>query len=677
MSRWTLFCLILLAVASAAFRLWPTPAQYLELDSAIYLRAAGDYHRALVDGSWTSRALTPQNYTAIAYWPPLFPMLAGLVGNAWTVAGLAGWLTLFPAFFLARRLWGDDGTALAAAALVGLHPFLAWYARVPRTEGLFLLLNALALALVLAPRRGGSTGAQATEAMEMAQAWPWLVGGGCLGLGYATRFDELLLLPAVLVAVLVLRGRLAAGWTFAGFLLTALPYLVFLAWLNGGAPTLISAEKSLYDTLEGAWTASTGQTMYEFTARFGLPGLIRVDRNDPLVQTLLGTKVPGLVLQGLLGIPASLASASWNWTLLLVPVGLSLLEFRDRRSQALLWLLLPVPVVAVLTSWDPNPRYYSFTLVPLCLLAARGLTLLASTPAPDRLARWAVFGLAAPMQVAAAWLVPTGEHFDQRGPVDHAFLELLPQARDLQAAVLFLGFGAAGMLAWRYRFRWAGLAGSALALAVIGGPVGVALGQAEGLYRLVLPLSLAGLACLPLLAWATLPEQLWGPPMRRWLLAAMGLVALQNGLVLAGWDLAHTRLVHCPPVAAFLASQPQGTRLLAYQQVDALRSGAEWVPLQQSRGLGQVLQREQPDFVLLPLPETGSAAGAVVTVPDLESSGMVELVGTYPAGGGVAGCPRAWRLYRVLPSGARPPTSPRLLPDRTSPLDFPRREGMQ
>ena len=160
MSRRTLGCLILLAVVSALFRLWPTPAQYLELDSAIYLRAAEDYQRALREGTWSSQPLVSENYTAIGYWPPLFPMVAGLVGNAWTVAGVAGWLTLFPAFFLARRLWRDDATALAAAALVGLHPFLAWYARVPRTEGLFLLLNALNLALVLAPRREGSTSAE-------------------------------------------------------------------------------------------------------------------------------------------------------------------------------------------------------------------------------------------------------------------------------------------------------------------------------------------------------------------------------------------------------------------------------------------------------------------------------------------------------------------------------------
>ena len=218
----------------------------------------------------------------------------------------------------------------------------------------------------------------------------------------------------------------------------------------------------------------------------------------------------------------------------------------------------------------------------------------------------------------------------------------------------------------------AGLAGSLVAQGLVGGPVSVALRQAEGLYRMVLPLTLLGLALLPLLAYATLPRQLWGRPMRLWLLGALGLVALQDGLTLAAWDLAHSRLVHCPEVAAFLAGQPRGTRLLAYQQVDALRSGAEWLPLQRSRGLGEVLERARPDYCLLALPETGSASAAVVAVPDLESTGRVELVGSYPAGGGVAGCPRAWCLYRVLPPGGRQVRVSRPLnPDRRSPEDRP------
>lgn len=670
MSRRTLYWLVSIAAVSAVFRFAPTPARYLELDSAIYLRAAAEYHRALLDGTLWTRALTPENYTAIGYWPPLFPLLAGLLGNAWALAAGAGWLVFLPVFVLARNLWQDEDTALLASGLVALHPFLAWYARVPRTEGLFLLLYALGLALAFSP-------ASRTQAGQPPGAGRFLLGGAFLGLAYATRFDMLLILPAVLVSQLLLRNRREAGLTLVGFLLAALPFLVHLAWLNGGIPTLISAEKSLYDTLEGAWTTATGQTMSEFTARFGPPGRIRVDPADPLVHELLSTRVPGMLLRGVLYLPATLASASWNWTLLMVPAALSLIEPRDRRNLAMLVMLAPVPLLAVLTSWDPNPRYQAFTLVPLALLAARGLTLLCQRPAPDPLARWAIFGVAAPMQLASAWIVPLGPHFDQRGPVDHCFYELVPEARALQAAALGLGFTAFALAGWRWGPRLGGLAGSALALAACAGPVSVALGHAEGLYRMVLPLTLLGLAFLPLLSGLTLPRSLWGSQMRTWLLGAMGLVALQNGLVLAGWDLAHTRLVHSPGVAAVLSRQPPGTRLLAYQQVDALRSGVEWVPLQRSRGLGAVLEAERPDFVMLSIPETGSAAGAVVAVPDLESTGRVQLWGVFPAGGGVAGCPRAWRLYRVLPPGERGPGLQRTLPDRRAPGDLPQLKGAQ
>ncbi len=669
MSRRTLCWLVLIAAVSAVFRFAPTPARYLELDSAIYLRAAAEYHEAFRDGSFWSRPLTPQNYTAVGYWPPLFPLLAGLLGNAWALAAGAGWLMVFPVFILARNLWGDDETALLAAALAGVHPFLAWYARVPRTEGLFLLLLALGLALVMLPAR--------REAADPPHPGRILLGGAFLGLGYATRFDMLLILPAVLGSLVLLGRRREAGLTLVGFVLASLPYLIYLAWLNGGVPTLISAEKSLYDTLEGAWTTATGQTMSEFTARFGPPGRIRVDPSDPLVRELLSTRVPGMILRGFLHMPATLASASWNWTLLLVPAALSLIDFEDRRIRALVFLLTPVPFLAVLTSWDPNPRYQAFTLLPLVLLSARGLTLLCRRPAPEPLACWTLFGVVAPMQLAAAWLVPTGPHFDQRGPVDHGFFELIPEARALQLAMLGSGFTVLALVGWRWGARWGGAAGSALALALAGGPVLVALGHAEGLYRMVLPLTLLGLAFLPLLAGLTLPRSLWGSPMRAWLLGAMGLVALQNGLVLAGWDLAHTRLVHSPGVAAVLSRQPPGTRLLAYQQVDALRSGVEWVPLQRSRGLGAVLEAESPDFVMLSIPETGSAAGAVVAVPDLESTGRVQLWGVFPAGGGVAGCPRAWRLYRVLPPGERGPGVQRTLPDRQAPGDLPTRKGAE
>ena len=216
--------LVLIAAVSAVFRFFPTPAHcgvgFGHLPAGRCRIPAGPVGRDL----WT-RALTPENYTAIGYWPPLFPMLAGLLGNAWTLAAGAGWLLFLPVFVLARNLWQDEDTALLASGLVALHPLLAWYARVPRTESLFLLLYALGLALALSPAPGGDRGARPGPGR-------FLLGGAFLGLAYATRFDMLLILPAVLLWQILLRTRREAWVDLLGFFLAALPYLVYLAWLN-------------------------------------------------------------------------------------------------------------------------------------------------------------------------------------------------------------------------------------------------------------------------------------------------------------------------------------------------------------------------------------------------------------------------------------------------------------
>lgn len=627
MRPWTL---ILVALAALAFRSLPTPAPYLELDSAIYLRAAAQYHQALVDGTWMTTPFTDEHYTAVEYWPPLFPMFAGLFGG-WTLALAAGWLAIWPMFHLARSLW-DERTALLTAGLVGLNPLLAWYARVPRSESLFMLLDALSLALIL-PR--------------WPKAWVPVVGGVYLGYAYATRFDALLLLPATLIAAWTLRGWRLAGLALLGFAVGALPYLTYLASLNGGVPTLITPKKAIYDTLEGVWTRTQGRGMFEFTTKFGPPGMVEVDPQDPQVRELLAAEVHGLVLEGVWKIPESLLSASWNWApLLLLPVLLALREWRDPRLRAMLWLLLPIPAYAVLTSWDPNPRYYAFTLLPLSVLAARGLLALDGR-APDPVRRWALFGVLAPLGFAAAWIVPGPGHFDTRSPVEACFYSLLPGARDLHVGIGLLGFGLAGLVARIPRLRpFAGVVGTAAALALAGPPLAAALREGAGLYRLAIPLSLAILALLPIPLFATLPRDLWGRPMRRWLLVALGVLAVQNALWLAAWDLSLTRITHSPAMADTLARVARGKRVLAFHQVDALRSGAVWVPVRDGSPVATLL-REPADFVLLGVPE--GASQEFSSAPQLEATGRVVLEAVHPAPGGeVPGHPREWRLYRVV-----------------------------
>lgn len=631
--------LVLVALAALAFRLAPTPAPYLELDSALYLRAAAQYRQAFADGSWLTNPLTDAHYTAIEYWPPLFPLLAGLLG-AWTLAAAAGWLTLFPVYLLARRLF-EERAGLLAAGLVGLNPMLAWYARVPRSESLFLLLDASALALVLPP---------------WGRAWAPILGGVCLGLAHACRFDAVLLLVATLAAGWSLRGRRVAALALLGFAVGAAPYLGYLAWLNGGVPTLISPKKALYDTLEGVWTRAQGRGMDEFTVHFGPPGMGRVDPADPEVRQLLQARVPGLVLEGLLRIPQSLASASWDWApLLLVPVALGLRRWRDPRVRAMLWLLLPIPAYAVLTSWDPNPRYYAWSLLPLSVLAARGLEDL-DGPAPGSRKLWALFALVTPLAFAASWLVPGRVHFDTRSPVEQCFLDLAPDPADLHLGVGLLGFGLAGLLARVPRLRpWAGLAGSAAALLLIGPALRSALTAGVGPYRLAIPASLALLALAPVPLFATLPRELWGPRMRRWLVAALAVLAAQNALWLGAWDVAIGRITGSPAMAEVLSRVARGQRVIAHQQVDSLRSGAVWVPVEGGDPLG-TLTRRGADFLVLAVPEGTTRDHSRVS--EVERSGRVVLEAVCaPSGGDLPDCPREWRLYRVSSAsiGSRKP----------------------
>lgn len=658
----TALWLAAITIVGALLRFWTSELPYLDLDSAEYIRAANQYRAALLDGSWLTNSLTSQHYSTIEYWPPLFPMLSALLGTTHICAALFGTLGILLIYAVAKQLWQDERLALIAAAIFSLHPFLVWYARVPRTEALYAALITCSLLMLFKPKAG---------------AFSNVVGGMCLGWAYCTRFDALAFLPAAALAAFLLhRSWRQLGYMLAGFGLAALPYLAYLAWLNGGTPTLVSPDKLLYDTLEGIWTKSWHRSMYEFTTSFGVPGAFSIDKNAPEIQQLLKTQTSSLVWEGVQHIPASLASASWNWLLLLVPWGLTLACWRERKVQALWCLLLPIIPLAIATSWDPNPRYYAFTLVPIILLAVRGLDWLAKQAAPTKFSCWAIAAIAMPMQLGMAWIMPTVIHFDQRGPTDLAFLELLPEASRLKALVLITGILMAAAALWQLNNRWAAwIMLVQVGLTVLGAPLGALAatklspaGISDMLaawFQTLMPLNLICLVLYLFAVYRFMPSQQWGPNCQRWLLAAMLVVACQNLVVLEAWGAGHSRLVYCPEVSAYLQKlppshqdQPQhyarpgfgggtGPRLMAYQQVNALASGGRWIPLKNKCSLKFALQYDKPDFVMLSAPESGNGDPRLQTIPELEATGMVQLIGNYPAHGSLPGAPRWYRLYRV------------------------------
>ena len=699
----------LVLLLGALVRLWPSSLPYLELDSAIYARTSAELRQAWETGALWHLPFVGAHYSSVDYWPPLFPIL-GAIFSPGAVAAWAGWLAIIPVFWLtlqlfsqseaelslpasasasecqpSRALWG----ALTAAGIMALHPYLVWYSRVARTESLYILFFALA-ACMLWPRlrrvsedAGGESGYNYDLPLwgRWLRSAPWRYGAGGLFLAaaYATRYDALFLIPCVWLTATCL--RLSPGgfkeqnwrlwwretrsmwcWSFLGLLLGAAPYLIYLAWLNGGAPALMAPHKVLYDALEGAWTRAYGRPMFEFTCAYGLPGIFSLPADSAQVHQLLEAQVPGLLRSGLIRLPQVLASVSCNWWALALPALLALKRWRCRAVQAMFLACLPALGMAIFMSWDPNPRYYAFTLIPGAILAAIGLDALLGEPSGRR-GRYLWLSVAVPLWLGASWIVPKSVHFDQRGPADPLFYQMLPGAEQWALILWLAGMGLAAAASWKLPGLWAGLLGTLQALGLGWGAIEPALSGAQGAFRAALPLSLLGLTCLPLLIYATRPQR-GGLRQWQWIALCWLVISLGDIATLEMWGVAHGRLVYSPQVGQQLSQAARertwdcpagaqagfgngGPRVLSLQQVDAVRSGARWVPWPTQEPVDQVLRRERPDYVVAVMPDPWRSDNrTVVMVPELEASGLVERVGSY-ASPGYGGVERYWRLYKL------------------------------
>src|SRR5688500_12175745 len=162
-----------------------------------------------------------------AYFPPLYPLLAGLTSLVFPdaefaarfVSVVAGALLVVPSYALARE-WYGARVARVAAALVALHPVLAYYSTVVLTEATYTLLFACG---VLAGWR----------ALKGARARAYLLAGLIFGACYLLKPEAagfvLLLILVVACRKLFDRARplgreaLNALAVFAGFWLVAEP----------------------------------------------------------------------------------------------------------------------------------------------------------------------------------------------------------------------------------------------------------------------------------------------------------------------------------------------------------------------------------------------------------------------------------------------------------------------
>ncbi|HEX8161601.1 MAG TPA: glycosyltransferase family 39 protein [Pyrinomonadaceae bacterium] len=187
------------------------------------------------------------------FYPPLYPLLVGLSSLLFRdvefagrfVSVVAGALLVVPVYALARDSYGAR-VARLAAVVVALHPLLVYYSSVLLTESTYTLAftcgvvagwAALSRAAAVADAPSGGTFARG--------AWPaHLVAGVVFGACYLTKPEAagfVALLAAMRLVVSLAGARrslkrcaLDCLALAAGFLLLALPYLLYLRGALGG-----------------------------------------------------------------------------------------------------------------------------------------------------------------------------------------------------------------------------------------------------------------------------------------------------------------------------------------------------------------------------------------------------------------------------------------------------------
>lgn len=195
----------------------PDGVQYVSLGRSL---AAGDFQAGLS-----------------VYWPPLYPLLAGLSSLVFPdpefagrfVSVLAGALLVIPCYRLMRR-WHGERAANLGAGLVALHPLLIYYSTVVLTESTYTLLFACG---VLA----------GWSALSSGRSRAFLLAGATFGACYllkpeAAGFLLLLLVPTIgrrlfdKSSSFKTAARNALSLC-AGFMLPAAPYILYLRGQTG------------------------------------------------------------------------------------------------------------------------------------------------------------------------------------------------------------------------------------------------------------------------------------------------------------------------------------------------------------------------------------------------------------------------------------------------------------
>ncbi len=315
-----------LALRTAQLLAWP-----IFVDESLYIRAA-----QLMDPHVPATLFTPES-AELGGDPPLFAwltapllhLLADPLLAARLTSALIGTVGLLWTWATARTLWGPRA-ALLAGLLYALCPFLLFYHRMALLDGLVATCGAGALYYAVRLARRG----RAFDAGAL---------GLCLAAGLLTKIlaASLLLLPLLAVVAARPRDRRSvARGAVAAAVLGGAPYACLALWPYDNTP-------------------------YSFVFH----GHLQVNGGVVGLLSVIG------------GQGASWAEALWLYLTppILLLAALGLWALRRERMALLLgaWALLgSLPVVAL-----PNrlfvPRYFLYIAVPIVVLAARGLLLLA------------------------------------------------------------------------------------------------------------------------------------------------------------------------------------------------------------------------------------------------------------------------------------------------------------
>ena len=217
---------ILAILLTAAIRLYLLRNYYcISSDGVHYIDAAKDFFTGNVASGLSS--VYPPGYPILI--AALYPIIGDweLSGQIWSI--LFGVLLLLPLYVLFRQLYGEKA-ALVACFLVAVSPFLARYSVHVRTESPFLFLSTTALLLF-------------HQGIERKSQGRFFLGGWVAGFAYLVRPEAvgfLAIVPAILAFQWLSKKAPGLLWlcktsslVFVGFLLFALPYIVYLSSETG------------------------------------------------------------------------------------------------------------------------------------------------------------------------------------------------------------------------------------------------------------------------------------------------------------------------------------------------------------------------------------------------------------------------------------------------------------